>query len=120
MIRTKRAYDIPDASDGERVLVDRLWPRGLTKERASIDRWERELSPSPELRKWYGHEPERYAAFRERYRAELVAHRDTLEALARRGARSTVTLVYAARDSEHCNAGVLKELLDELLARGRS
>lgn len=114
MLRTKRVYALPSPDDGTRILVDRLWPRGLTKEKARVDEWRRELAPSPELRTWYGHAPERYPEFRERFRRELAPHREALIELARRSRRWTVTLVYAAKDSEHCNAGVLKELIDEL------
>ena len=117
MIRTKRVYDPPSSSDGTRVLIDRLWPRGLTKERARVDRWAKELAPSAELRTWYGHEPAKYPRFRERYRAELLKQPDLLHELAMESERGPVTLLYAARDSHHCNAEVLEELLRELRAR---
>lgn len=118
MIRTKRAYDPPTPDDGLRVLIDRLWPRGITKERARIDRWSRELAPSTELRRWFGHDPNRFERFRERYRAELLRQRDALAALAVEAEKGPVTLVYAAKDDRHCNATVLKELLSEVLRGG--
>jgi uncharacterized protein YeaO (DUF488 family) len=118
MIRTKRAYDPPSPNDGLRVLIDRLWPRGVTKERARIDRWSRELAPSTELRRWYGHDPTRFARFRERYRTELLRQREALAALAVESEKGPVTLVYAAKDAQHCNATVLKELLSEVLRGG--
>lgn len=111
MIRTKRAYEPAADTDGTRVLVDRLWPRGISKSEARIDRWERELAPSKELRTWYGHDPTRFAEFRRRYLAELRPHREALNRLAREGTHTTVTLVYASRDAALCNAGVLKEVL---------
>ncbi len=114
MFKVKRAYEPPSPEDGERVLVDRLWPRGLKKERAAIQEWARGLAPSPELRRWFGHEPEKWVEFRKRYRSELKEHREELEALARRGARRRITLVYGARDEEHNQAVVLREMLEEL------
>ncbi|HZY71028.1 MAG TPA: M20/M25/M40 family metallo-hydrolase [Thermoplasmata archaeon] len=116
MLRTKRIYDPPAAEDGRRVLVDRLWPRGLTKERARVDDWRRDLAPSPALRTWYGHDPERYPEFRERFRGELAPHRAEMIELAQAARRGNVTLVHAAKDAQHCTAGVLKELIDELSA----
>ena len=110
MIRTRRVYEPPAPEDGTRVLVDRLWPRGLTKEEARIDWWARELAPSDKLRRWFGHAPARYREFVERYRLEL----DSGEAVARLRALSvenTVTLVYAARDERHNNARALVEIL---------
>lgn len=112
-IRIKRAYEAPVASDGVRVLVDRLWPRGLARDLARIDHWLKDVAPSSELRKWFGHDPERWPEFRKRYRAELKADAEAvaeLRALAK-GAK-TLTLVFAAKDEVHNNAMVLKELLD--------
>jgi uncharacterized protein YeaO (DUF488 family) len=108
MIRTKRAYEPAEPEDGYRVLVERLWPRGLTKARAALDLWAKDVSPSPALRTWYGHDPARFAEFAVRYRKELAAApaQAILADLRRRGARGTVTLVYAARDEEH-NSAVL-------------
>ena len=109
MFRTKRAYEPAGPEDGYRVLVERLWPRGLTKERAALDHWAKEVSPSPALRTWYGHDPERFEAFTVRYRKELAAPagQAIIADLRRRGARGTVTLVYAARDEERNSAMVL-------------
>ena len=110
-IKIKRAYDPPAASDGARVLVDRLWPRGVKKEKLRLDEWMKEIAPSPELRTWFGHKPERFAEFRKLYRAELREHPDEvrkLRALARRG---TLTLVYGARDEVHNGAVVVKEVV---------
>jgi uncharacterized protein YeaO (DUF488 family) len=113
MIRLKRAYDPPAASDGHRVLVDRLWPRGVRKAGAHIDDWAKAVAPSDELRKWFGHDPERFDEFAARYRRELHEEpaRTALAELARRAARGPVTLVYAARDDEHNNAIVLAQEL---------
>jgi uncharacterized protein YeaO (DUF488 family) len=115
MIRLKRAYEAPDAGDGTRVLIDRLWPRGLSKERAHIDLWLKEVSPSPDLRTWFGHDPQRYEEFRRRFLVELQADPaqqglQRLRDLARQG---TVTLIVAARDVEHCNGSVLLDFLSE-------
>lgn len=114
MIRVKRVYEPASASDGERVLIDRLWPRGLTQAAARADRWVRELAPSDELRTWFGHVPERFPGFRGRYRRELLRRRAILAEPARDGSHRRITLVFAAKDADHCNATVLKELLDEL------
>jgi uncharacterized protein YeaO (DUF488 family) len=112
-VRIKRIYEPRARADGFRVLVDRLWPRGMTKERAGLDAWARELAPSTELRKWFGHDPRRLAEFAERYRAELAAHDVEVEALRQRAASGRVTLLYAARD-ERCNhAMVLAEVIRE-------
>lgn len=110
-VRIKRAYEPAEPSDGYRVLVDRIWPRGVSKEDARLDEWARELAPSSELRKWFGHDPQRFAEFRRRYLAELRPEREQLAELRRRARRETVTLVYGARDAEHNDAVVLAELL---------
>jgi uncharacterized protein YeaO (DUF488 family) len=109
----KRVYETPDASDGTRVLVERLWPRGLSKDRARVDVWLKEIAPSHELRKWYGHDPTRFAEFRRRYEAELAAEpaRSALAELRELAARQHVTLVFAAHDAELSNASVLRDLL---------
>ena len=112
-VRLKRAYDPAEPGDGYRVLVDRLWPRGVSKERARLDEWARELAPSAELRTWFGHDPERFAEFERRYRAELTAHEEKLDELRCRAREGTLTLVYGARDEEHNDAVVLAELLRE-------
>jgi uncharacterized protein YeaO (DUF488 family) len=110
-IRLKRAYEPASAEDGYRVLVDRLWPRGVSKQQAKLDEWEKELSPSSELREWFGHEPGRFAEFRQRYTDELRANAPRLKELRRRAATGTLTLVYSAHDSEHNDAVVLAEVL---------
>jgi len=112
-VRLKRAYDPAEPGDGYRVLIDRLWPRGVSKERARLDEWARELAPSTELRTWFGHDPERFAEFERRYRTELAAHSGKLDELRRRARHGTLTLVYAARDEEHNDAVVLAEVLRE-------
>ena len=111
----KRVYEPPDATDGMRVLVDRLWPRGLAKLDGKVDEWLREVAPSPELRRWFGHKPERFAEFRECYRAELtdVAHELAVTRLHEWTAEGTVTLLYSARDILHNHALVLYGFLTE-------
>lgn len=111
-IRLKRAYDPPAASDGTRILVDRLWPRGLRKADAAIDHWEKEVAPSDELRRWFGHDPARWDEFRRRYRAELAGNAAAVADLRARIGKGPATLVYSARDEAHNQAVVLKELLD--------
>lgn len=110
-IRIKRIYDPAAASDGERVLIDRLWPRGFSHEQARIDEWARDLGPSTELRRWFGHQPELFEEFRRRYAAELAGKETPLAELRRRAQAGTLTLVYSARDCEHNNAVVLAEVL---------
>ena len=110
-VRLKRAYEAPEPSDGYRVLVDRLWPRGVSKADARLDEWARELAPSTELRTWFGHDPARFDEFRQRYTAELAAHAEQLEELRGRAREGTLTLVYGARDTEHNDAVVLAEAL---------
>jgi uncharacterized protein YeaO (DUF488 family) len=107
-VRIKRIYDKPEQSDGVRVLVDRIWPRGVTKREAAVDDWLRELAPSTGLRKWFGHDPRRWSAFRTRYRVELREHALQLSALRRLAARQRVTLVYSARDAQMNQAVVLQ------------
>ncbi|MGA9761954.1 MAG: DUF488 family protein [Gaiellaceae bacterium] len=110
-VRLKRAYEPVAAEDGSRVLVERLWPRGVTRERARLDEWAKEIAPSPELRRWYAHDPARFAEFRRRYLGELAGHEQELEELRRRARAGTLTLVYAARDEERNSAVVLAEVL---------
>jgi uncharacterized protein YeaO (DUF488 family) len=112
MIKLKRAYEKASPQDGTRILVDRLWPRGLTKERAAIDHWLKEIAPSPELRKWFGHDPARWKQFQARYRKELQHKKDALQSLKKETRDQTVTLVYAAKDEEHNGALVLKQYLE--------
>ena len=110
-IRLKRAYEPVQPADGYRLLVDRIWPRGVSRERAKLDEWAQELAPSPELRKWFGHRPERFDEFRRRYLEELRHHRARLTELRRRAREEKLTLVYSARDAEHNQAVVLAEAL---------
>jgi uncharacterized protein YeaO (DUF488 family) len=110
-VKLKRAYESPSASDGTRVLVDRLWPRGVKKSEAAIDHWAKELSPSTELRKWFGHDPARWQEFRRRYSAELLQHPDQLDELRALARQGPTTLVYAAHDEAHNDAIVLRDVL---------
>ncbi|MDN3517304.1 DUF488 domain-containing protein [Aquisalimonas lutea] len=119
-IRIKRVHDPAEPEDGTRVLVDRVWPRGVRKADAAIDLWEKEVAPSTELRKWFGHDPERWQGFRERYRAELADAAAALHRILDRAGDGPLTLVFAARDREHNNAVVLREVLRERLAPGGS
>lgn len=111
-IKVKRVYEQPDKRDGMRILVDRLWPRGLTKEKASIDLWLKDIAPSTELRKWFGHDPAKWKQFQTRYRTELGKKKDSIKLLKQKSKEQDVTLVYGARDQEHNEALVLKRLLD--------
>ena len=110
-IHLKRAYDPPSLSDGVRILVDRLWPRGERKADAAIDRWLKEIAPTTELRRWFGHEPSRWDEFRRRYRAELLHHQDQLDELRAIARKGQLTLIYAARDQAHNEAVVLRDVL---------
>jgi uncharacterized protein YeaO (DUF488 family) len=112
MIQLKRVYEKPSRKDGLRVLVDRLWPRGLTKERAAVDLWLKDVAPSTELRQWFGHDPARWKEFQSRYRMELKEKKDALALLKQKGKDHTLTLLYGARDEEHNEALVLKKILD--------
>jgi len=111
-IRLKRAYEQPGADDGVRILVERLWPRGLTKERAAVDHWIKDVAPSPELRRWYNHEPAKWTEFQRRYLAELRQNKVAVEELRQKCGDGTVTFVYAARDEQHNSALLLKEFLE--------
>jgi uncharacterized protein YeaO (DUF488 family) len=115
-VEIKRAYDKPAAGDGVRILVDHLWPRGMKKEDLRIDRWMREISPSNDLRKWFGHDPDKWPQFRARYVRELQARTAELQELVTLARKNTVTLVFAAKDAEHCNAEVLRELIRKRLS----
>lgn len=110
-LKLKRVYEKPAKADGTRILVDRLWPRGLTKQRAAVDLWLKEVAPSTELRKWFGHDPERWKEFRRRYRAELKSHSEELGLIKSKAKQDTVTLLYGARDQEHNEAVVLQQFL---------
>lgn len=113
MILIKRAYESWAPRDGRRILVDRLWPRGVAKEKAHVDEWLKDIAPSAGLRTWFGHDPAKWDEFRERYRQELSDHWDLLNNLKRMAQEETVTLLFAAKDHEHNNAVVLKEVLEE-------
>ena len=110
-IRIKRAYDPPASADGTRVLVDRLWPRGISKETLAIERWIKEIGPSDALRRWFGHDPERWNEFRRRYATELAKQAELLDELRSLARERRLTLVYAARDDAHNNAVALRDVL---------
>jgi len=112
VVRVKRIYAPAASDDGFRVLVDRIWPRGLKKADAAVDLWLKEVAPSPELRRWFGHDPAKWAEFRRRYAAELHRQPDATAALREKVREGTVTLLYAARDPDHNNAVALKSLLE--------
>jgi len=107
--RIKRVYELPDKHDGRRILVYRLWPRGLTKEKASIDLWLKDIAPSTELRKWFGHNPDRWEEFKERYLDELKGNSEQIQLLKQELDKGIVTLVYGAKDEEHNQAVVIQE-----------
>jgi uncharacterized protein YeaO (DUF488 family) len=113
-LKIKRVYDHPSAEDGMRILVDRLWPRGLTKEKAAVDLWLKDIAPSTELRKWFAHDPAKWEEFRKRYLAELKANKEAVTALKQQLKKGNVTLVYGARDQEHNEAEVLLESIKHL------
>jgi uncharacterized protein YeaO (DUF488 family) len=110
-IQLKRAYDPPGSRDGERILVDRLWPRGLSKDKARIDDWLKDLAPSDALRRWFNHDSDKWAEFKARYFRELTAHRELVAMLNRKARKGAITLVYGARDEKHNNAVALREYL---------
>jgi uncharacterized protein YeaO (DUF488 family) len=116
-VRIKRIYEPASKADGTRILVDRLWPRGITKADAKLGQWNREITPSGRLRAWFGHDPERWAEFSHRYRAELATHPDPLGQLRRQARAGPITLLYAAKDEGHTHAIVLRNVL---LGRSRS
>jgi uncharacterized protein YeaO (DUF488 family) len=111
-LKIKRVYEHPDAQDGTRILVDRLWPRGLTKAKASVDVWMKDVAPSTTLRKWFAHDPDKWAEFKTRYRAELRANKEQVARLKTEMGKKRVTLVYGAKDEEHNEALVLQEFLN--------
>ncbi|PSL42666.1 uncharacterized protein YeaO (DUF488 family) [Chitinophaga niastensis] len=111
MIQIKRVYENYEEGDGYRVLVDRLWPRGISKATARIDEWAKEIAPSNELRQWFNHEPEKFSAFRTKYKHELQDKKDWLDAIRKKTQHQRVTLLYGAKDKEHNQAQVLLELL---------
>jgi len=110
-IKIKRVYAEPEKSDGFRILVDRLWPRGLTKQKAKVDLWLKEIAPSHELRKWFAHDQKRWHQFQSRYKEELKAHGEQLHLLREKSDNTPVTLLFGAKDEEHNEAVILQELL---------
>lgn len=116
-IITKRIYDAPEKSDGYRILVDRLWPRGVSKDAAHIDEWLKEIAPSDTLRKWFHHDPERWQEFQKRYKAELnsPALRESLQHIVTRAKKGKVTLLFSAKDTEHNNAVVIASVIKKML-----
>jgi uncharacterized protein YeaO (DUF488 family) len=117
MVRVKRVYEEPAASDGSRFLVDRLWPRGVTKKRLALDDWLKEVGPSDRLRKWFGHDPKKWKEFRKRYFAELHTKAESWQPIVERARRSDVTLLYGARDPEHNNAVALRDFVNRKIAQ---
>lgn len=112
MLKIKRVYELYDKSDGFRILVDRLWARGLTKEKAKIDLWLKDIAPSPDLRKWFSHDPAKWQEFKKRYFRELETKNDLIKVIKDRMREGTVTLVYGAKDERHNDAVALKEYLE--------
>ncbi|HJU05516.1 MAG TPA: DUF488 domain-containing protein [Nitrospiraceae bacterium] len=110
-LRLKRAYEPAAPDDGVRILIDRLWPRGVSKAKAALDDWMKDIAPSTELREWFGHDPKRWPEFQRRYKAELRQHTQELDRIRALAKTQTVTLVYSAHDEEHNDAIVLKEVL---------
>lgn len=115
-IQLKRAYSVPNDDDGFRVLVDRLWPRGLSKERLPLDLWLSEIAPSNDLRRWFNHEADKWPEFRDRYLEELASQKEPLANLLNNARKGRVTLIYTAKDEQHNNAVVLKEYLEKMMA----
>jgi len=111
-IKIKRVYESPDKEDGIRILVDRLWPRGLTKEKAAVDLWLKEIAPSTELRKWFNHDPAKWKEFQKKYRQELKNNKEQVSILDEQIKKGVVTLVYGAKDEHHNEALVLKECIN--------
>lgn len=113
-INLKRIYEEPSSDDGYRVLVDRIWPRGISKEKAGIDEWNKDLAPSSELRKWFHHDPERWEEFSKKYWEELLKNHPGREFLSRIKGQNVITLLFAAKDTEHCHPIILKEYLENI------
>jgi uncharacterized protein YeaO (DUF488 family) len=111
-IKIKRVYEPPNVGDGERILVDRLWPRGVSKKKAQLNLWLKDIAPSTELRVWFGHDPDKWRGFRQRYKNELRNNKDLVKIITEKAKAGTVTLIYAARDEQHNEAAVLKEFLE--------
>ena len=115
MLKTKRVYESPEASDGARFLVDRLWPRGIKKEKLEMTAWLKDVAPSPELRQWFAHDPAKWKEFQKRYRAELKATPEAWQLILEAAKQGDVTLLYSARDKEHNSAVLLRAFLEEHL-----
>ena len=113
MLKVKRVYDVPASEDGFRILVDRLWPRGLTKEKAKVDLWLRDIAPSDALRKWYQHDPKKWLEFKRKYFSELKDKKESLDLIQGKANRGTVTLLFGSREKRFNNAQVLKEYLQK-------
>jgi len=112
-IRTKRIYEDPSNNDGYRILIDRIWPRGVSKEDAKLDDWNKNIAPSDSLRKWFGHDPDKFDEFAKKYRKELDGKKEGLTEIRKKAEKQTVTLLYGAKDTEHNQAVVLQKLLNE-------
>ncbi len=117
MLKTKRVYESAQTSDGVRFLVDRLWPRGMKKTELKMEAWLKDIAPSPELRKWFAHDPDKWTEFQKRYRAELKANPDAWKPILEAAKHGHVTLLYSARDTEHNSALLLQEFLEERLKK---
>ena len=117
MLKTKRVYESAEASDGTRFLVDRLWPRGIKKEELEMKAWLKDVAPSPELRKWFAHDPDKWTEFKKRYRTELKSNPNAWKPILEAAKRGNVTLLYSARDTEHNSAILLKAFLDEQMKK---
>ncbi len=117
MLKIKRAYERYDPDDGRRVLVDRLWPRGITKQKIKVDSWMKDIAPSDDLRKWYHHDPQKWGEFKERYRHELETKKSMLDQLQTWATKGDVTILYSSKDEARNNAVALKELLEELMRK---
>ncbi|MAO63739.1 MAG: hypothetical protein CL666_01935 [Balneola sp.] len=115
MLKTKRVYEDPSEDDGYRVFTERLWPRGVSKERAALDQWIKSIAPSHDLRKWFDHDPDKWGEFKERYRRELFGSDAVNEMVEIIRANDTVTMVYASKDEEHNSMVLLKEFLEDLI-----
>ncbi|HZQ43420.1 MAG TPA: DUF488 domain-containing protein [Acidobacteriaceae bacterium] len=115
MINIKRAYDPPSASDGTRILVDRLWPRGISKDELKLDLWLKDVAPSAALRQWFSHDPERWTEFQRRYLDELKQHPDTWKPILEAATKYNITLIFGSKDTAHNNAVVLQKFLDPKL-----
>jgi len=113
MVKVKRVYDPASPGDGRRILVDRLWPRGIRKEDAAIDEWPKDIAPSNELRKWYSHDPAKWGEFRKRYKAELKDKAGVIERLRQESKKRTVTLLYSSKETKLNNAVALKEFIEQ-------